>query len=169
MAQTRGINLTLEMVKKAASEVAIMVNALGAKGVLEGFRGHLVVMDPNRPYGEYSFEEAILHQGSFKDDLDREWPHEYDVIARAKAKESWETGLSSRELMALNPLFVEDGDAPWAGSIVVKFENGQILVIAFSGYSSEDDEWIDWMLESRLWALGYKRIPDDSLVGGRKV
>ena len=168
MNKTRGINLTKEMVKQAVSEVATIVGALAEKGVLEGFRGHFVIMDPNRPYGEYPFEEAILHESSFTDAA-YPWKYDYKVIARAKAMASWATGLSSRELMALNPLFAEDGDAPWAGSIVVKFHNGQILVIAFSGLQSEDDEWVDWMLESRLWALSYKRIPDDSLVGGHNV
>lgn len=165
---TRAVSLDLEMAETAASNVAVMLGALAERGMVKGFMGHFVIMDPNLGPDDCTFEDAILHEGSFVDDA-YPWNHDYTKIARAKAKESWETGYSSRELMSLHPLLVADGDAPWAGSIVSKYSPDENFVIAFSGLPSEDDEWVCWMIESRLFALAYKRIDDDHLVGGGSV
>ena len=163
----RGSTLTGGIALSALLEVEAAIQGLVDHGVLDGYKGHFVVMDPNRPQGEFVFENAILAEHTLRDG-GTPWKYDYVKIARAKAKGSWETGLSSRELVN-DGLLVGDGDAPWAGSIVIKLKNGQILVIAFSGYSSEDDESLDWMAYGRMCALGLKRVPENTLVGGEAV
>jgi|GEM_PF-1562486 hypothetical protein len=164
----REVHLTLEMAKEAIGDVVIMLGALADRERIKGFMGHLVIMDPNLRPGDCEFENAIFYEDSFRSPQ-YPWNHDYEKIALAKARESWESGYSSRELMALHPLLVADGDAPWAGSIVSKCSPDETIIIAFSGLASEDDEWVCWMIEARLFALAYKRISGDCLVGGRKV
>ena len=145
---TRRLTLDRTMVSTAVTDVIIAVIALAKAGRFDdkGPMGHIVVMDPEKLHGECSFEEAILYEQSIIH-TSAPWGHDYTKIARAKACSTWETGVTSRKLKESWPLLAEDGDAPWAGSIIFKTPWGDII-IAFSAYASEDDEWICWMTEA---------------------
>jgi len=119
----------------------------------------------NYGVGDPSFRAAIAYEHSF--DFEK-WPWEYDYveIALAKARVSWMTRQSQRELITNRRYLLVEGAAPWAGSYVM---NGD-LVVAFSGLPSEDDEWICHSIAARIVALEHKQeLPDGTLLGGKII
>jgi len=87
---------------------------------------YVVVMDPARPPGTASFDDAILHEHAFGD---REtWDADYAAFARAKAKLSWTTGRDGRSVQSESPHLLRTGDTVTAGGVCL---DG--LVVAASG------------------------------------
>lgn len=102
--------------------------------------GTLVVLNP--------WNGEVLFMGR----VDDNHPHreKYDEIALAKARVSWETGLSSREVQQNAPHLLKPGMTKWGGS-AIEFK----LVVAFSGVQAIFDEAISWSVLA--WILGICR------------
>lgn len=76
---------------------------------------HIVVMDPSCTPAHVSFEEAILYQHSLGDR--NRWDADYAAFATAKARLSWNTGLSSHEVQTLQPQLLPVGATSLWGSV----------------------------------------------------
>lgn len=164
----RPLKLDRALVESAIEDVESALHGMAATNAIEEVTGYIVVMDPSSPALESDFYEATLHEHRFIGPEVPPWEYDYRKIAKAKAKASWETGLSTRELRESWPLYETRGDSPWAGSIVVDY-CGYKIVIAVSGYSQPVDEMICWWFFHRLVALTREDLPDDTLVGGESV
>ena len=164
----RNLFLDPGLVRQAVDDVEDAIFGMVTTSAMERIAGHIVVMDPIYVAGgDASFEQAILYEHSLGEHPE-EWPYDYKRIARAKAKQSWETGLSSRELLNDYPLYVADGDSPWVGSIVVDYL-GNKIVLSCSGYHQPEDEMVCWFFFHRMVCLAREAIPKDTLVGGESV
>ncbi|MCK0512654.1 hypothetical protein [Aromatoleum buckelii] len=115
-AARRAIALTAPMIEHAMRDRSV---------VGSGFL-HVVVMDPCRPPGATSFEEAILHEHTFGDRT--AWDADYAAFARAKARLSWITGRDGRVLQQQFPHLLRTGDTLLAGGVCL---DG--IVVAASG------------------------------------
>ncbi len=158
-----------QIAEQAANEVMYAVRSLAEADMLSQYRGHIVIMDPAKPYTRgdtvEDFEKAIAFQASY---TDPSWPWKYDYqkIALAKAMVTWRYGVSSRESVTNQRYLLDEGAAPWAGSVVW---NGNLFV-AFSGLPSQDDEWICHCVAARIVALEYaQQLPDSTLLGGEGI
>lgn len=107
-------------------------------GVTNKLAGTIVVLDPWT--GEVLFEEDA--------DEDHENAEKYCEIARAKARVSWETGMTSREVQQNAPHLYKPGMTKWGGS-AVEYK----LVVAFSGVQAVYDEAISWSVLAWILAM----------------
>jgi hypothetical protein len=110
----------------------------------------LVIVDPALKPGDAPFEEAILLEYAVGD-RDR-WDADYAAFARAKAKASWEHGLSGRELQALKPHLLAEGDTLLEGAIVL---DG--IVVGASGAHPPWDEAFATAVAACLRAIAIER------------
>ena len=110
-----GRYVTRDVVRKAIDLTLPMLEAGRANPnvVGSGFL-HIVVMDPFRPPARAGFEDAILYEHSLGDP--GTWDADYGTFARAKARLSWETGLSSHEVQTLRPHLLPAGATALWGS-----------------------------------------------------
>lgn len=108
---------------------------------------HLLMLDASVPYPNYPWhpldnhlmKPAILLETSFNKEM---WGSvDYSQICRGKARISWRTQMSSREVVKLHPGLLQPGDAKYAGAV---YYHG--LVIAASGVKSFWDEAISMNL-----------------------
>lgn len=108
--------LTPEMAQKAVGMAAPMVEAgmRDSRIVGSGFL-YLVVMDPGRPPGEASFEEAILYEHAFGDRT--RWDADYRAFARDKARLSWLCGMDAHRVQTSLPHLLREGDTLLWGSV----------------------------------------------------
>lgn len=126
--------LTPAAAEQAVALAAPMIEAALARPEIvgSGFL-HVVVLDPTRPPGRASFEEAVLFERAFGDRS--RWDADYAAMARAKARLSWRTGLDGRELHSLAPHLLQSGDSLLRGSVCL---HG--IVVAASGAFPSFDE-----------------------------
>jgi hypothetical protein len=110
-------------------EQVLADSALNGSGVL-----HVVVMNPALTPADASFEDAILYEASFGRARST-WDADYAGFARAKARLSWRTGMSSRALQLEQPQRLQSGDTTLWGSVAV---DG--IVVGISGAEAEYDE-----------------------------
>jgi len=161
---------SLEGRKGIIALLAETVDLWVARGFLHRNHGCIVVMDPRLPYrgDAEEFSKAIfiaLRLGNVD-----AWEHPYDDIALAKAKLSWRTGFSTREVIELYPHLLEEGDVRWAGGIVF---NG--WVVAYSGDKAYLDEAVAYTQAAMLTAGARSFLnslleehPDISFLGDEK-
>ena len=90
-------------------------------------------MDPARGPGQWSFEDAILHEHSVGDRA--RWDADYAGFARAKARLAWRTGMDSQVVQARFPHLLEQGDTLLWGSVA---RDG--IVVGVSGANAWYDE-----------------------------
>jgi hypothetical protein len=108
--------VTREVARKAIELALPMLEAGRADpGVVGSGFLHVVVMDPFRVPARAGFEEAILYEHSLGDRS--AWDADYSAFARAKARLSWETGLSSHEVQTLRPHLLPAGATSLWGSV----------------------------------------------------
>lgn len=122
-------------------------------GVTNKLAGTIVVLDPWT--GEYLFSAVV--------DLDHPDKSKYDEIALAKARVSWTTGLTSRQVQQDAPHLYLPGMTKWGGSAI---ENK--LVVAFSGVQAVIDEAIAWMMLNWILAICQDEMtkPDGVMASG---
>ncbi|KAF7963464.1 hypothetical protein AWV80_09415 [Cupriavidus sp. UYMU48A] len=94
---------------------------------------HIVVMDPCRPFGSCTFEEAILYEHSLPSR--DSWDADYAFYAREKARVAWRTQTDSGVVATLSPHRLVVGDIALPGGIVY---DG--IVVAVSGANGWYDE-----------------------------
>lgn len=78
---------------------------------------YIVIMDPALRPGDVPFEQAVLLEHAVGDRT--KWDADYAAFARAKARTSWEHGLSGHELQALKPHLLREGDSLLWGAVVL--------------------------------------------------
>ena len=111
------------------------------------------------------FEADMVFINNVGDHPDRA---KYDLIAKAKAEVSWETGLPSRKVQQDAPQLLKTGMTKWGGSVI---EHG--LVVAFSGVQPEFDEaiagtmlrWIVALCQREMTREGGVMDNDSSFIG----
>lgn len=108
--------LTRGMAQKAVEMTAPMVEAgmRDSRVVGSGFL-YLVVMDPGKPPGEASFEEAVLYEHAFGDRT--RWDADYRAFARDKARLSWLRGMDGHRVQTALPHLLREGDTLLWGSV----------------------------------------------------
>jgi hypothetical protein len=94
---------------------------------------HVVIMDPALTPADASFDEAILYEFSLPDP--REWDADYGGFARAKARLSWLTGMSSQLVQTSQPHRLRSGNTTLWGSVV-----HEGIVVGVSGANPWFDE-----------------------------
>lgn len=126
--------LTTAICQKAWAIVSVAVDAAHEDDVTNKFDGTIVVCYP-RSSSDTNARFGLI----FEDSVDPSSPNKekYTEIAIAKAKVSWETGLSSRKVQQDAPFLYREGMTKWGGSVI---ENG--LIVAFSGVQAVFDEAI---------------------------
>ena len=127
-------------------EAAVRNPKVGQSGVL-----YVVIMDPTRPPGVSSFEEAILLEHHVGKERSR-WDADYGMYARAKAKLSWRTQRDSSAVQALSPHLLERGELTVWGSVCV---DG--IVVAISGAEPMYDEALAGSIAFALRAIAKQR------------
>lgn len=107
---------------------------------------HVVVLQPGAPYVEGA-ELPILFETSFGDREDwDEWGGlSYHDFAYGKARLSWRTGLSSREVVLTKPHLLRPGDCRLWGSSVYSG-----VIVGVSGVQPFFDEMIAVMTSAAM-------------------
>jgi len=108
--------VSMELARRAV-EMALPMMEAGRQQrsvVGSGFL-HIVVLDPGCDPRHGSFEQAILYEHSLGDRS--AWDADYAAFARAKARLSWQTGLDSHAVQALQPHRLRTGDTTLWGSV----------------------------------------------------
>lgn len=148
----RAVELALPMLRAAVGD-----DAVNQSGVL-----YLVITDPLRgPQAGVSFGDAIVHeQGIGRPPA--EWDADYAGFARAKALLSWQTGLDSHVVQALQPQLLRAGDTALWGSV-----NLGGIVVGVSGNEAAFDEAFAGTVAMLARALALQeraRLPASRLV-----
>jgi hypothetical protein len=135
------LRVAAPLFERAAADASV-----GQSGVL-----YVVVMDPSRPAGSCSFEEAILAEQGFGKPR-AAWDADYAAYARAKAKLAWRTGRDSHAVRALSPHLLRRDDTPLWGSVAL---DG--IAVGVSGAEPEYDEALAGTVAMCLRAVVKKR------------
>jgi hypothetical protein len=117
----------------------------------------IVVLDPSKPFGSCTFEEAILSE------LTLGTPNSgTDDVAKAKAKICWRTGKDSFEVQQIAPHLLEWGDIKYGGGVCL-----QGLIVSCSGFEDWADVLISRWMADMLIAFATKQmriiIPDSKM------
>lgn len=124
---------------KTAWEICLPSLVVAAeRGITNRLGGTIVVLDPRNGEPLFSAVANPHHSDRYK----------FDDIAQAKARVSWNTGLSSRQVQQDAPHLYLPGMTKWGGSVT---ENK--LVVAFSGVQAVFDEAIARMMLNWILAL----------------
>jgi hypothetical protein len=152
MADAKGSHyLDLATAKQAVEQVLPFIReAMNNHEVGESGFLHIVVMDPALTSLNASFDEAILYEHSIGNRA--EWDADYQAFARAKAKISWSTGMSSQMVQDARPHLLRRGDTRLWGSATV---DG--IIVATSGAHAWYDEAFSGMLAFWLKARSQAR------------
>ena len=107
---------------------------------------HIVCLHPNTPYSEKAglpilFDYSIGN----REDWEQWEGKSYQDFAQAKARISWRTGLSSREVVMCKPHLLVKGDTILWGSVVF---NG--VIVAVSGVQPHFDEMFATMTAAAM-------------------
>ena len=158
--------LGADKARKAVDMVRPAILAAMESGLMKRKHLHIVIMNPGTRPGDVEDEEdAILYEESFGDP--KEWGRDYAVIARAKAIESWRTGLPTHALRETMPYMLvasENGsDTLYWGSAVL---HG--MVVGASGVQSWFDEWVSYMVAAACRALCIGVMQEELLKDDRR-
>jgi len=151
-AARQAVSMVLPMIEAAMNDPAV-----GESGFL-----HIVIMDPARPWGGASFDEAILHEHSIGDP--KQWDADYARFARDKARICWRTGRDGHAVRTVSPhLLAEDDGGVW-GAVCV---DG--IVVGVSGANPWYDEAFAGCIAQCLKAVAKARAlaqPETPELGG---
>lgn len=106
----------------------------------------IVVMNPVLGPQQAAFDAAVLVEHPVGDPA--QWDADYSAYARAKARLSWETGLSGSVVQALRPHMLRDGDSLLWGAVCM---DG--IVVGVSGALPWFDEAFATAVAANLRAL----------------
>lgn len=122
-AAAHAIELALPLLEHARTTPEI-----GESGFL-----YVVILDPTRPWGSCSFDDAVLYEHAVGNR--EEWDADYAGFARDKARISWRTGLDSHAARYLQPHRLRSDDSGLWGSVCI---DG--ITVAVSGANPWFDE-----------------------------
>lgn len=111
---------------------------------------YIVVMDPAQQPGQVRFEDAVLLEHAVGDRS--RWDADYAAFARAKAKASWEHGVSGHALQALQPYRLREGDSLLWGAVCLEG-----IVVGVSGAHPYYDEAFATTIAACLKAVAKHR------------
>ncbi|QYY28554.1 heme-binding protein [Cupriavidus pinatubonensis] len=137
--------------RAVALALPMLTASLADRDVGESRCMHIVVMDPCRPCGASTFEEAILYEHSLPS-RDR-WDADYAYYAREKARVAWRTGIDSGIVATQSPHRFVAGDILLPGGIVL---DG--IVVAVSGANGWYDEAFAHCVAALLRAAAIGRM-----------
>ena len=129
--------LNAEICARAWDTLAPSIKHAYDNGLLDGYKGAIVVLDPANPAGE------PLFVGRVGDD-----PGPFPEYATAKARLALRTGCDTTRLRDEFPHLYQAGDIKWPGGIV---RNG--LALGFSGVQGEFDQMICEWFASAVQAI----------------
>lgn len=126
--------VTAALARKAIAMAAPMIEArLADRDVVGSGFLYLVVMDPGRPPGIATFDDAVLYEQAFGDR--EKWDADYASFARHKARLSWSTGHDGSVVQQMMPHLLRTGDTVLSGAVCI---DG--IVVAASGAFPVFDE-----------------------------
>jgi hypothetical protein len=154
--------LTQNTVRAAIPIITAAYDAALKSGLLKRPDFHMVFLDPTKPFcGDTSkFRDAILGQHSFTDPSG--WENPYDRIARAKARATWRTGLSTRVIRECMPHMLDVGDTRYGGSVIL---DG--IIVAGSGVQPWYDEMFSGIGANVLRGLANDYMQTVIIPGGK--
>ena len=120
--------------------------AVASPGVSGGGFLSIVVVDPALAPGDCTFEEAILAEHQIGDR--EKWDADYNLYARAKARQAWLHATDTHRLLALQPHRLRVGDVAVWGAVCL---DG--IVVGASGAHPWYDEAFATMVAAALRAL----------------
>lgn len=141
-----------------AMSLPLIHEAMKRKEVGESGFLFIVVMDPARPPGRSSFDDAILYEHAVGDRS--AWDADYAAFARAKARVAWKTGRDSHAVQELQPWLLEQGDTVLWGTAVV---DG--IVVGVSGANAWYDEAFAGTVAMCLRAMAKARVLEERARG----
>jgi hypothetical protein len=121
-----------------------IILAASVKGLIARTHLHILALKPGVPY-EANTTLPILWEAQVGSPSEWEW--DYRKFAEAKARLSWRTGLSSREVLQSKMHLIEKGDTVYYGSVVM---DG--LIVGVSGVQEYFDEMFARMTAAALCA-----------------
>jgi len=124
-----------------AIEAAVARHEVSGGGFLS-----IVVVDPALAPGDCTFEEAILAEHQIGDRA--RWDADYNLYARAKARQAWLHATDTHRLLALQPHRLRVGDVAVWGAVCL---DG--IVVGVSGAHPWYDEAFATMIAASLRAL----------------
>ncbi len=131
------------LVQKAIQMVLPAFQAAAETGTFVGASLYVVVMDPRKRPGDYTFGASILGEFEIGPKAG-----EFKVYALAKARRGWETGKTGEEIRSLAPHLLDDDDTKYTGDA-----QHLGLVVAASGIQAYYDELVSWWLIHTIIAL----------------
>ena len=135
--------LTKELATEAIQMVLPAFHTAAATGKFKRDSIYIVVMDPRKKPGEFTFDASILLEYGIGPEAEN-----YKPVARAKARRAWETGLTGQTIQSLAPHLFDVGDTKWHGDAVY-----MELVVAASGIQGHFDELVSWWVLHAIIAL----------------
>lgn len=125
--------LTAEICATAWDAIGPSIRHSHERGLLNGYIGALVILDPAAPGG------APLFMAHLGDD-----PGDFPEYAEAKARLAHRTGRDTTSLRMDHPHLYQPGDIKWPGGV---FREG--LAVGFSGVQGEYDVMIcEWFVSA---------------------
>lgn len=125
--------LTAEICAEAWDAIGPSIRHAYDRGILNGYIGALVILDPAHPDG------APLFMAHLGDD-----PGDFPEYAEAKARLAQRTGYDTTRLRADHPHLYQAGDIKWPGGVV-----REGLAVGFSGVQGEYDVMIcEWFIST---------------------
>lgn len=106
----------------------------------------VVVMDPARPAGSATFDDAVLLEHSVGDRA--RWDADYLGFARAKARLAWTHGTDAHAVQSLRPHLLREGDSLLWGSVWL---DG--IAVGVSGAEAWYDEFFGTAIAAALRAV----------------
>jgi hypothetical protein len=123
--------LTTEICQRAWDMLVPAIRHGANSGLLNGYKGSLVVLNPANPDGEPFFTASL------NDD-----PEQFPQWAEAKTRVVARTGVDTSRMRDAEPHLYQAGDIVWPGGIA---RSG--MIVAFSGVQGEYDEMIgEWFV-----------------------
>lgn len=105
---------------------------------------HVVALKPGVPYCQTD-KLPVLFEHQVGNSAEWEWP--YDKYASGKARITWRTGLSSRDVLMTKPHLMERGDPRYWGSAII---DG--VIVGVSGVEPHFDEMFARMTAAAICA-----------------
>ena len=123
--------LTPEICARAWDALGPSISYAYEQGILRGYTGTIVLLNPANPDGEPLFKASL-----------DEAPGEWSEFAEAKARLVLRTGVDTTRLRTDMSHLYQPGDIKWPGGIL---RDG--LAVGFSGVQGEYDEMIgEWFV-----------------------
>lgn len=145
-----------------AEKVGDAFNAFVLPGIFTAFQGkhvnkealHVVALRPGVPFHPDA-DLPVMFERSFNKGT---WKNPYDLFARGKARITWRTRRSSRDIVLNAPHLLMPGDPTFWGSVIL-----DDIIVGVSGVESYFDEMFAMMTAAAIKAEAshyFKKLED---------